>query len=400
AAVAGMGAPLAVYGHQVYPELLAALAVVIAVAAIIPRRDPTAYRVPPWSLRRGVVLVIAVSALPWLSIKYVPVVAALAIVALLRMRRESTRMAATTLGAFAISGVIWIAAHLILYGGWTAYATGDHFEETGEFSVVGVSPDYLARSTRLIGLWVDRDYGLVAWQPAWLLVFPAASLLFALSANRRKREHRQRTRPDEEPCTEFGHRNHRLTGQGGFALHLDVLLVPLAAGLLTATFAALTMHGFWWPGRQMVVVLPLGAMVIATAGAWLHTHLAPVARRPIAVTTIALALSGVAIHAWTLTAGYAGTLTWVGAANLTPPQPLAVIRGLLPDYRELGGFDWALHFGWVGITAALVLAGLVAGARRGAPANRFETTADSNDLRAEPNHVSRDPHTVKDATHR
>ena len=42
----------------------------------------------------------------------------------------------------------------------------------------------------------------------------------------------------------------------------------LAAGWLVATFVALTMHGYWWPGRQVVVVLP--ALVLAVAW-WLAT---------------------------------------------------------------------------------------------------------------------------------
>ena len=388
AAVAGMSAPLAVYGHQVYPELPAALAVVVSVAAIIPRRVGLTAQGSGrlgTSIGRSVLLVLAVSALPWLSVKYAPVAAALAVVAVLRIRRQSLRLAGGLVAALGASAVAWIGAHQALYGGWTAYATGDHFEETGEFSVVGVSPNYLARSTRLIGLWVDRDYGLTAWQPAWLLVFPAAGLLLALRRGRSTPKRKRRSR--------FGENSQELIGQGGFAAHRDVLLVPLAAGLLTATFLALTMHGFWWPGRQMVVVLPLAAMVVGIAGSWLQSQLRPPANRRFALTTLALGLSGVAIHAWTLTAGYAGALTWVGAANLTPPQPIAVIRGLLPDYRELGASDWALHFGWVSTTAALTLAGFVVGRRREAAAAATESSSATN-------HVTADPHTVKEALHR
>ncbi len=39
--------------------------------------------------------------------------------------------------------------------------------------------------------------------------------------------------------------------------------MPLAAGWASATWIALTMHGWWWPGRQVVVVLP--CVVLATA---------------------------------------------------------------------------------------------------------------------------------------
>ncbi|CAN5372188.1 hypothetical protein BH23ACT6_BH23ACT6_24710 [soil metagenome] len=401
AAAAGMSSPLAVYGHQVYPELPAAVAAVISVAAIIPRRDrPAAGQASeldsrivsrqPWSAGRVIVLVLAISALPWLSIKYAPVAAALAVVALLRIWRSNPRTAVSALGALGASGLLWIFAHHLLYGGWTAYATGDHFEDTGEFSVVGVSPSYLSRSTRLIGLLIDRDYGIAAWQPAWLLVLPALGLLWGLA-----RGHRQAGESDpqrgHQHNDQLGPARHN-PGGASSGLYLDVLLVPLAAGLLTATFAALTMHGFWWPGRQLVVVLPLAVMVIAIAGSQLtaskvralddpqtagmpqprsRATRAPSLRgrgrgpwqprvggswrRWVVGVTVALGLAGVGIHAWTVLAGYAGTLTWVGAPDLAPPQAVAIMRSVLPDYRELGPNDWALHIGWV-LAAAVLLA--------------------------------------------
>jgi hypothetical protein len=42
-----------------------------------------------------------------------------------------------------------------------------------------------------------------------------------------------------------------------------LLVALLAAGWANATFLALTMHGWWWPGRQTVVVLPLAVIAIA-----------------------------------------------------------------------------------------------------------------------------------------
>ena len=39
--------------------------------------------------------------------------------------------------------------------------------------------------------------------------------------------------------------------------------IPLAVGWFNATFVALTMHGWWWPGRQTVVVLPCVVLAVA-----------------------------------------------------------------------------------------------------------------------------------------
>jgi hypothetical protein len=169
---------------------------------------------------------IAVVALPWLSVKYAPAAAALATLALWRW--PSRRRA--LLGWFVINALAFAGLHQLLYGGWTPYAAGDHFVG-GELTVAGSSPDYVGRSRRLVALLVDRDYGLVAWQPAWLLALPAAG-----AALRRR----------------------------------DPLVAVLVAGWLTATFVALTMHGFWWPGRQLVVVLPVAVLLVLR---WAPTRL-------------------------------------------------------------------------------------------------------------------------------
>ena len=209
-------APLAAYGGQVYPELPAALAVAVAIAAL------------SGPLRRGglVALAAAVVALPWLSVKYAPVAAVLAVVRLWLLVRGGRRRAALALGGgLAAAALVFLGAHQALYGGVTPYAAGSHFVG-GELTVVGSDPDYLGRGRRLVGLLVDRDFGLAAWQPAWLLVVPAVAALLA----RRPR---------------------------GWAA------LALPRNRLVATFVALTMQGWWFPGRQVVVVLPAAVLAIA-----------------------------------------------------------------------------------------------------------------------------------------
>ncbi|MDQ3148259.1 MAG: hypothetical protein M3R01_15255, partial [Actinomycetota bacterium] len=67
--------PLAVYGSQVYPELPAALVVTVGLAAVT----------GPLGRRDSAVLGVCVTALPWLSVKYAAVAAALAGYALWRL---------------------------------------------------------------------------------------------------------------------------------------------------------------------------------------------------------------------------------------------------------------------------------------------------------------------------
>ncbi|MGQ0776947.1 MAG: hypothetical protein ACT4NY_21435 [Pseudonocardiales bacterium] len=300
-AVAAASAPLAVYGQQLYPELPAALACLLGVAAVTgpPRRPQLA------------LLAAAVIALPWLSVKYTPVAAVLAGLAAWRWWRTGRRTDVLALGGgLAIAAGVYFAVHRAVWGGWTVYASGDHFQDIGEFAVVGVDPDYLSRAWRLVGLLVDRDFGLAAWQPAWLLVVPAIAALVA--------------RPP----------------RGGAALAL-----PLLAGWLVATFLALTMHGWWWPGRQTVVVLPLALLVVLC---WL-------ARSGSGVRTAAavLGLAGVSTYAALLLDGYAGEIVWVshtlatGYSQVDAPIHQA-LRPLLPGFGDDTG-----HLIW---TAVLMLA--------------------------------------------
>jgi hypothetical protein len=306
-AVASASVPMAVYGHQVYPEVPAALAVMVAVAALT------------GPLRRGglAAWVLAVVALPWLSVKYAPVAAVVAVAGLLLLWRSGrAALSFAVVGVLAVAGAVFLAVHRVVYGGWTAYASGDHFQTTGEFAVSGVSPDYAGRSVRLAGLLVDQDFGLVAWQPAWLLAVAAVAALVRL----------------------------RPRGWG-------LLVAPLLAGWLVATFVALTMHGFWFPGRQVVVVAPLAVVAVCV---WLAAVPWRTGWWSIAA---ALGAVGVAVYGWLIVAGRAGTLDWVGAPDVTPPAPLAVLRSVLPDYRVLDGTDWLLHGVWLLALLALAVVG-------------------------------------------
>ena len=315
-ALATCTAPLAVYGQQVYPELPAALAALVAVAAL------TAPRPTPRTLT---VLALAIIALPWLSVKYAPVGAALYLVAAVGLGREHRRRAAAVLtGVLAAGGVAYLAVHKAIYGGVTAYASGDQFQSSGEFGVVGLHPDYPGRSIRLLGLLVDRDFGIAAWQPAWFLVIPA---LVALLVSRPR--------------------------------HWPALVAPLLVGWATATWVALTMQGYWWPGRQLVVVLPLAVLVILV---WLAR-----AGRAVVVTAAALAVAGVGYYAALLVTGSVSNTTWVLAPDdLVLHWPAAL---LLPDDRDLNTADQVRYAALVVVAATTALLALRTARRSGrAPA--------------------------------
>ena len=126
-----------------------------------------------------------------------------------------------------ISAVAYLIIHKRVYGGWTVYATGDHFVD-GEFEVVGRNPNLAARTRRLSGLLLDKEFGLIPWTPAFFALIPA----FVLMVKDRFKE----TLP---------------------------LLLSACVGWSVATWVALTMHGWWWPGRQLVVILPTAVIAMA-----------------------------------------------------------------------------------------------------------------------------------------
>ncbi|MDP9021804.1 MAG: hypothetical protein M3N57_03720 [Actinomycetota bacterium] len=303
ALVMGAAAPLAVYGQQVYPELPAAVAVTAAIAGLA------------GPLRRGGIAVVtgAVVALPWLSVKFVPVAASLAGLAVVRVIRRGDRVTAgVAVGVLAVAGIAYLALHLAWYGGATSYASGAFFaEHGGQLAVVGLAPRYLARSQRLLGLLVDRGFGVAAWQPAWLLAVPALAALA------------------------------RRSGRAA-----AVVGVPLIAGWLTATFVAVTMHGWWFPGRQIVAVLPCAAVAV---GWW-------VGRNGARLTWLAvLGTVGVVAHAWLAVEAARGDVTWVVDFAATTNPLYRGWRLMLPDYLRPGVATWVRHGAWV--VAAVALAG-------------------------------------------
>jgi len=293
--------PLAMYGTQVYPELPAALAVTAALAALT------------GPLRRGgvVLLGVAVAALPWLSVKYTPVAAVLALLGLAAVWRRGDRRTGLALaGGLAVTGVAYLLVHQLVYGGWTVYASGDHFVG-GELTVMGHDPDYLGRTRRLVGLMLDRAFGLAAWQPGWLLLVPGLALL-------------ARRRPPQ----------------------WLVLVLPLAAGWATATWVALTMHGWWWPGRQLVHVLPAAVLAMA----WAADRLKLVRRLAAAALVV-----GAATYAFLVVEGWRRDLTLVVDFEQTANPLYRAWRAVLPDYRNVTAATWVLQAAWLAVGVLFVI---------------------------------------------
>jgi hypothetical protein len=304
--------PLSAYATQIYPEIPAALAVTAAVAALT---GPLG--------RRGVTLWIAVLVcLPWLSVKYAPVVVALAAIGAVALWRQGSRrtlmLSTATLCA---AGVVYLLAHKVMYGGWTVYAAGEHFADGGQLSVMGYQANYPGRSIRLVGLLVDRNFGLAAWAPVYLVSVAALAALV-------------RARPRGWP----------------------VLVLPLLAGWANATWIAQTMQGWWSPGRQVVVVLP--TVVITTA--WFVARI-----RPALWALLALGAAGVVNWMWLVVEASTGRHTLVVDFMQTANPLYRAWAGALPNGVTENAYDILGFVVWGGIVFTLAIWGWRAGARAG-----------------------------------
>lgn len=298
-----LAAPLSTYGNQLYPELVAALAVAVGAAGLLSLDAARGTRLATASW------VAAVVALPWLGVKYAAVAAAIALLGLVLDRRRRT-LASVTL---AVAGVAYLVVHQRVYGGWTVYAAGDHFVG-GELTVVGNSPDHVGRTVRLAGLLVDRHFGLLVWAPVHLLAVPAVAALL---------RRRDRT--------------------------AAVLLLPLAAGWATATWVALTMHGWWWPGRQVVVVAPLAVLAVA---AFVDRMRAAGHRTPWRALLAAGAV-GIGTWAWVAAESTLGDLRLIVDFDRTTNPWVRGARLLLPDLRRDGLATDLVLTAWVAVLVAL-----------------------------------------------
>ncbi|AXV07193.1 Glycosyltransferase [Euzebya pacifica] len=328
--VGGLSAamPLASYGTQVYPEVPAALAVMVAVAVL------TAPRV---GLRHVLGFVAAIVALPWLAVKYAPVAAVVVLLAGVRWWRDGHRQLVWVgAGLLGLAGIAYLGLHQLWYGGWTVYAAGDHFVSGGELSVVGNAPNPFGRAKRLVGLLVDADFGIAAWTPAWFALPAAVAVVL----------------------------RQRVTDRWA-------LLAPAAGGWLTATFVALTMHGWWSPGRQVVVVLPLLVIVLARAADTLLRS------RTAFTAGLAALLSGIVGWVWlAVEATTGGPVLIVDFAESGSPIRRALI-GLLPDGRRAGVADDVLLLVW----AVLLVGSAVAAWRRAGRADVVTASDEAVDVR-------------------
>ncbi|MEA2472694.1 MAG: hypothetical protein QOE06_609 [Thermoleophilaceae bacterium] len=281
--------PWLAYATTVSPEIAAGAA--LAGAALLAlRMDEHPSR------RTSFACFLLLSTLPWLGLRLVPAGIVVGAIALRGLRSAGRRwVTLVSLEVPAVSIAIFVSVNNNLYGGPSPQAA-----ELGGAGGTGASfpGGYLDRAYRLVALLIDREAGLVRWAPVLALAFVGTWLLLRERQGRLARAIPALRREERA-----------------------VTVCALAAGaqLLVAAFIAPTMFGFWFPGRNLIAVLPLCVPLVA-----LGLRRAPRAGA-------ALALLTVAGSAWLYADLRWGGGTWI---NARPDAPWGPLERVFPLFRE------------------------------------------------------------------
>ena len=247
----GLSPPALAYATTVTPELTAGA--VLAFAALLALRVRELPRI-----RRVAGAAIALAVLPWLGLSFAlaGAVVALAMVHWLRGRARGFAVL-VTLEVLLFSAVMFVTVNDQLFGGFTPTVADD---VPGRGIDDLTAADVADRAPRLVGLWIDRTYGLLRWAPVLALAFFALWLLW-----RSRRDRLSQALPEQRDVE----------------VAATLCALVCAAQVTVAALVAPTMFGFWFPGRHLVPALPLAVALVA----WGLRH-APRAGAALAALTV------------------------------------------------------------------------------------------------------------------
>ena len=275
--VAGLSPPAIAAATAISPEALAGtLLAGAALLALATRDDPRQ--------RHAYGAALALAALPWLGTGYVIAGAPIAFV-LVRWTLAARRRFVALVSAEAIfaSLVMFFTLNERLYGGPTPSAAG------GQGTGASSAAEYVERLPRLASVWIDRDVGLLRWAPLLALAFVAAWLLW--------RSH-------------SAHLSRAIPARRDAEVAAGLLLAVCGAQVLVAVLGSPALAGPWFPGRQLVPMLPCAAALAA----W---GLRRVPRLGVALAALTLLASG-----WLLAALWTGELAGWAEPTAIPWGPL------------------------------------------------------------------------------
>ncbi len=250
----GLSATAFIYSSEIYPEFPAAFALLACLLIATRQKKPSG--------DDGLYLAIGLTALMWLGVKYAPL-AALVSAYFLYRSDNCGRLALLTSGV--VSGAYFIWFHLSTFDSLTPYNVNVVYAGQTSFELIDSHVSFVDRIYRIWGLFIDRRFGIGRWAPILLAAVPAMILMLANVDKRR------------------------------------LLLGLVSIQVLIATFVAITMMGWWFPGRTLLTVLPLLVVPL--------TLLIARASVPVRWGMAALGLYGIAVTGGLAYAGHTREVT-------------------------------------------------------------------------------------------
>lgn len=300
--VVGLSATAFIYSSEIYPEFPSAFALLACLLMATREKKPSA--------DDGLYLAIGLTALMWLGVKYAPLAA---LVSIYFLYRSDNCGRLTLLASGVVSGAYFIWFHLFTFDSLTPYNVNVVYAGQSSFELIDSHVSFVDRIYRVWGLFIDRRFGIGRWAPLLLASVPAIILL--------------------------------LPRDGKYRLFLGLIAIQV----LFATFVAITMMGWWFPGRTLLTVLPLLVVPLTL----LIARASMLIRGGMAV----LALYGISV---TGALAYAGHIREITIAVDPFNMGFRLFQGLswaFPQYTHWNGETWILTIVWlvIGVAAALLV---------------------------------------------
>ena len=294
----GLTAIAFIHSSEIYPEFPAALALVLSLL-VATRRHPL-------GIADGLLVVVLLSVMCWLGIKYAPLALLVSAYFLLKADRPG-RVALVAAGVASTAFFAWF--HLHLFGSLTPYGVNVVYARWNTVDILGGHFEFGERYYRVWGLFIDRRFGIGRWAPLLLATVPGMALLAVANSA------------------------HRLV--------LSLIVVQI----LIATFLAITMMGWWFPGRTLLTVLPLLVLPIVLL----------LVRTPLWGRLTAAMLGGLTLVTTygLAVAGRSGEITIaVDPFDMAFP-PFQGLAGLFPLYTWWTIETWSLTAFWLALACLL-----------------------------------------------
>jgi hypothetical protein len=302
---AAVGPPTFFFAVQIYTELPSALALTLALNLLLAGRPGPG---------RALVAALVTATLPWLHVKLVLAALALGLVGLVRLESRA-RWAFVMTGT--LMAVLFVAHHWWIFG--SPFAAG-----YGSFPPRGFRHSHPLAA--LVGLGIDREFGLLVYAPIFLLALPGT--LLALGSYRRR------------------------------AWPLLVVAMAVLVPILP--------WRMWWagqspPARFLVPLLPMLAVTMGLHGRAL--------RKGLERWALPLLLVGFATAAFMFLGPGGPSVVSTPGAGTSASQALGIGAYLPSLVPGVSATDWRIALVWLVALATLLL--LNAAARRSASIDRL-----------------------------